>query len=302
MQWTAIQDAVGHLFAQVKDALTGFFSHVLKELPKDPAKLNPSYLDDNSYAPKMFQHGTFADQPDDFIKVSEKAPNWALNTAAINALWGADKVFIMKLSDKAYGMGAGAACKSVFSPMGVCRDGVLHIWMRWSFAGPLASESVFLSATLSHTSFFVWGAYDFGSAQTKLTSTTKNAESLKAYDLTLDELTTSALEVFAAHGFPFTNQNGAILDNLRKEPLNLDKSRLIQMTVPVCDLEVALGGHSLKKSPGQYDEKELEGNRVTWWGACTCAFDPKWPNKVDQFKQPTGSYSADECQKSGWTK
>jgi len=57
-----------------------------------------------------------------------------LAASAINALWAADKIFIMILTDKIYGKGLGGAYGAYFAKQGVYLNGVLHLVLRWRWS------------------------------------------------------------------------------------------------------------------------------------------------------------------------
>ena len=261
----------------------------------------------------IFKDGVFAQFPLDKSKSGKDAPKWSLVAAAINSLWSSDGVFIMKLTDKALGKGAGQACKHFPTEMTICRDGIAYIWMRWAFEGGVsAGDGGGNFAVLSPQHFYAWGAYSYGTAMTNTTgkTKTKNEEALSKYDLTLDDLTTSTLNLDAAgKKFPYKNQNGDILTNLLSNTQDSfsNKQKLMAFSIPICDLDFVLGqggkdgkGYHLKDRPGGY--KGIEKSGITEYGACTCLMDPDWPKDLEGgvYDPPEKGYGDWVCKEEGW--
>jgi len=177
-------------------------------------------------------------------------------------------VFIMILSDEAWGKGAGQACKAL-EGMTTCIDGVAHILMRWKTSMTKAAVTPNSGANPQEIDPGQWsvrGAYKNGD---------KNDNHLADYKLNIVDIIQSAEKTFAENGYPFTNQNGATIDHLTTKPLELAQKDLLFFSLPVCDLGAIMGkGKHLNHDVGGDNKSPIEV-----YGACTCIQGKNWPIK-----------------------
>ena len=229
--------------------------------------------------PSILFDGTFAEDVE--VSVFNNGVYGSLAASGINALWANDGVFILKISDTAYGKGDGEACKAYFNQT-VCLDGVAHIWLRWKFGD--ANELQY--ATLDPSSWDVRGAYFTAGG---------NENRLSNYSLDLTMLTVSAVKTFDKYGFPFQNQDQATIDFLKTNPTDLKVADLLYFSIPVCDIDSVLMGKHLNDGEGtEYV------NGIQAWGACTCVQQPSWPITNATYADSGGAYVSGDCSGMGW--
>ena len=255
----------------------------MKQLP-GPPNGGITYDADPSELPMIFADGTFASMP----QVGELPPGvyGALTASAVNALWAQDKVFIIKVTDAAYGKGDGAACKA-FPVMTACLDGVAYIFARWQMDG----GTEITSSRLWTRKWNVCGAYAQGSIKRK-----KNADQLSQYGLDLSAIATSAQKTQDQYGFMFKNQNGATLTHLQNNPTDLKLADLMFFSLPICDIAAIIGPDKHLRGPGD----KTGDDTIVAWGACTCVLMKDWP--TDQYPDDLNGFPADACQQQGWAK
>lgn len=219
----------------------------------------------------------------------------ALAASAINALWAADKIFIMILTDKIYGKGPGGACGAYFAKQGVCLDGVLHLVLRWRWSQTKAAVTPGYFANpseLDSDQWAAWGAYPVGTG----TKGAKNDDHLAEFDLSLEIVVKSAVKTQKEHGFLFKNQNGETIKQLTANPTDLKPQDLMFFSIPVCDLPAIMG-------PGKAFSWDTIGdgttgeNPILKWGGCTCIIADGWPIKDWDL---TGGLPASQCKNKGW--
>ena len=256
----------------------------MTKLPGDPNG-GITYDADPTELPMIFANGAFASEP----HVGEFPPGiyGALAASAINALWVEDKVFIIKVTDAAYGKGDGAACNA-FPKMTACIDGVAYIFARWQMDG----GTEITSSRLWTKEWNVWGAYAQGSANGM-----DNADQLSQYELSLTTIAKSAQKTQDEHGFFFQDQNGATLTQLQNNPTDLNLEDLMYFSLPICDIAATIGPNKHLNGPGD----ETGDDPIVAWGACTCVQMPNWPQADStQYPDDRNGYVASDCRGQGW--
>jgi len=281
VQWGDVQTAIASAYTQIQKALEAYYKYTLHQLPGSPNG-GTTYDADPTELPTIFAEGTFASIP----QVGEFPPGiyGGLAASAINALWREDKVFIIKVTDAAYGKGAGAACNA-FPVMTACVNGVAYIFARWMMDG----GTIIKSSRLFEHDWNVWGAYKQGSG---------NDNHLSDYGLDLSAIAISAQKTQDENGFDFKNQNGATLTQLKNHPTDLKLADIMYFSLPICDIAAVLGPNKhLNANPGD----GTGDDPIVAWGACTCAQMKDWPSdKTSGYPDDPNGYLPSECQKQGW--
>lgn len=221
-------------------------SYWTAQLDTQPSRLNSAgltYDEDPIALPAILAPGGFADSRAANVGNFPNGIFGALASAGINALWNEDKAFIVKMSDKTLGQGAGAACKQ-FPTMTYCDpDGVAWLFMRWIYViGPAVANGK-LNTILDKTQWQVWGAYD------SLTGNAAgNANNLGKYGLDLGTIARSAWRVQQAYGFWTDETPQATIASVQADITNLSLDRIVSWNMLVCDLDGILNGaHFLVK-------------------------------------------------------
>ena len=230
--------------------------------------------------------GSFAALPQIPDTITNTGIQNALASSAINALWAADHVFVLKLTDKAYGRGTGAACNGRPN-MRVCKEGVAYYFLRWVTTSSGDYRATRFINPLNVKNWNVWGAYKEGTGP----DGSANDNLLGKHGLDLSKILDSVLKTAAiAKGkYPFDNQNGALLDYLQSNPTDISPAALQFWNLPVCDMEAVIGsGYHLPKEGYFLDV-------IPNLGPCTCMQDPNWPK--DLYNVPPLSTSTDLCRK-----
>jgi hypothetical protein len=292
VQWGQVQSAIGSIYTQISDALAIFYNNTLNSLPPFDPLSSYQYTKDPAQLPMIFKNGAFASQPK-VISLTASGLYSVLAAAAINALWAQDKVFVLKISDAAYGKGAGAACKA-FPIMTVCQNGVAHIFARWVFTGTIGLDNANPGSNhLDVKSWNVWGAYAQGSSTGE-----NNANNLETYSLDLTSILASVQKTSDLNGgkFPFTNQNGATIKTLVDDTANLTSSNLVYFSLPICDIDAILGPNKHLNDP----DDQSKDDPIIRWGACTCLQGPNWPGSEDLYPDNVNGYGNEGCQANGW--
>ena len=238
--------------------------------------------------PHVLSSGAFAQIPQ--VTVFPPGIFGALATTAINALWVEDGVFMVKMSDSAYGRGPGSACGE-YQDQGICVNGVAWILLRWHIStssmkpvaphpGPHPSRirrdpgDMFL-AYINSDDAPAWGIGPHGAP----VNGAANANHLTEFKLSLDDVMHSIDKTYSGHGFPFTNQNGATLDELTDNPTDFEPSDLTFFSLPVCDIDAVFAKigalHFNQVDP--YTDFPGPDDFLLRWVVCTCQLSDKWP-------------------------
>lgn len=280
VQWADVQDNIGSAYTQIQMALETYYKYTLNQLP-GPPNGGTTYDADPSQLPSIFADGTFASEPQ--VGVFPDGIYGALAASAINALWRQDKVFIIKITDAAYGKGAGAACKA-FPVMTACLNGVAYIFARWQMDGGTNLSP----SHLDDKAWNVWGAYRQGSG---------NDNKLDQYKLNLDTIAASAQKTQDENGFDFKNQNGATLTQLTNHPTDLKLEDIMYWSLPICDIAAIIGPNKHLNGP---DDKNVV-DPIVFWGACTCVQAKAWPTDKDTgYPDDPNGFLGDVCRSHGW--
>lgn len=261
------------------DAQETLFDSTLLSLPAAGAT---GYGTDPLQAPTILASGIFAQSIS--VGVFEAGTYGALAASAINSLWVEDGVFILQISDTAYGQGAGAAC-AAYPDRTSCINGVAYIWLRWSYHPAVADKGGGYAARLDTDTWNVWGAYGEGSG---------NANHLVDFGLDLPTLTNSAIKTWGlANGFPFLDQDSATISQIQDNPSDLNQADLIFFTVPICNIDYIIG-----------PDKHLSD--LATYGGCTCSMqsypnslNETWRNDLPTYAAFPGGYVGDGCT-AGW--
>ena len=302
--WGEIQTAVGEAYAATQKGITKWFDDTLfSTLPG--ADANPKYYDDQLQLPKLLGNGYFADVPkfSDDVLAAFKA-NMAAQ--AINSLYIQDKVFIMKVSQKAYG-GDDDVCEA-FKIMTWCdtsdaNNKIAHILARWVHDG----GDEINHSHLWEKDWSVWGAYAQGSATKSDGSKSRkvdNKDNLKTYGLSMEIIIKSAVKTQNENGFLYADQNGATVAQIQENPGGIKIEDLIFMNIPVCDIDATLGPD--KHIAETYDQSG--DNRLIYWGACTCVQmkdknGASWPTENEEgelYPDSRNGWLDSECRSEGW--
>ncbi|KAG8527283.1 uncharacterized protein KY384_008027 [Bacidia gigantensis] len=283
-QWGEVQTAVGQIFTQASDGIGKFYDASLDHWPDYP-DTGHRIDEDPSQLPMILAGGSFAALPQIPPTITNTGIQNALAASAINALWAADHVFIMKLTDQAYGRGDGAACNGR-PVMTVCKDGAAYIFARWVTTSSGARVTRVINP-FDTASWNVWGAYKQGTGPDGST----NDNMLSKYGLDLSKILDSVLKTAAlAKGqYPFDNQNGALLDYLQSNPSDVSPAALSFWNLPVCDMEAAIGPGLHLPTQGFFLDV------ISNWGPCTCMQDSNWPK--DLYSLPPLSTTTTQCRK-----
>ena len=287
MQWGQVQDAIAQAYTQVVESLKWYYSHTLLELPDETQVPEYTYDMDPTQTPQIFANGGLAAAVQ--LQPFDLGTYGALAASAINALWASDKVFVIKISDSAYGKGKGGACKAFDPSFNVCINGVAHIVVRWQlYSDTDIAQGTVTSLYIDKLNWFVRGITTAGGSG--------NQDFLSLYKLKLPDIVASILKTFAANGFPFTNQNGATINQLKAHPLDTKQADLMFFSLPVCDIDGVLG-------PGKHlvPPNDASGDDpIVRWGACTCAMQKNWPSGNSIYANPASGISPAECKNQGW--
>ena len=287
-QWGEVQDAVGAAYKQLTEGLEKFFNSILSTKPEDGNQ--PFYYEDPNQLPVYLQYGAFASVPE--VGSLNDGVFGGMAATAINALWASDGVFLMIMPDDVWGQGAGEACKAL-PDMTLCIDGVAHILMRWKHASAKAAVtpgSTAVPDSLDPAQWAVWGAYKSGDP----INGAENDNHLADYKLDSKLIIDSIKKTYAENGFPFTNQNGATIEHIRSNPLNLNQADLLFFSLPVCDLGVVMKGYHFNQDTGRQDEGAIEA-----YAGCTCMMVDKWPEDKG-YSLGDNALGSDQCKKQGW--
>ena len=253
---------MGKVFDKLATAIEELYRYTLGPFPK-----GKDYSEDPRNLPFTLHSGYFA-QPKK-VDVIDPQVKGVVSAAGINALWLQDKVFIIKLTDNAYGQGKGEACKA-YAKMTVCIDGVAHIVARWAWLDPLEGTGT-INNWLSDSHWFAWGAYGEGSADG-----TDNANHLPEYGLNLEDIVKSSVKTQDKFGYLYKQGLSETADVLKSQTSELEESELYFWNIPVCDIESIIGKNKHLGDPFGYPTE----NRIPMWSGCTCLLDKKWPKDV----------------------
>lgn len=282
MQWGDVQTTIAGAYTQIQKALEAYFKYTLHQLPDPLQRYNVlTYDADPTELPMIFADGAFASIP----QVGEFPPGiiGGLAASAVNSLWREDRVFIIKVTDAAYGKGAGAACNA-FPVMTACVNGVAYIFARWMMDG----GTELIRSRLSQPNWNVWGAYKQGSG---------NDNHLADYGLDLTAIAISTQKTQDEHGFDFKDQNGATITQLRNHPTDLGLADIMYFSLPICDIAAIIGPNMHLNGPGD----QSGDDPIVVWGACTCAQMKDWPaDKTTGYPDDPNGPVVSECQGQGW--
>ena len=279
-QWAEVTDAVANAFIALSDGFTKSFDATLKNLPSQGGVVGDlhltkhisqtKYSEDPFQLPSILSQGGFAKTP--AVGTMNDGVFGGLVATAVNALWSSEKVFVMILTDEAWGKGQGQACKALES-MTECIDGVAYILFRWIVSAtkaPVTPGAMANPTELVSRDWYVWGAYDAGPEH----GGSPNANHLSEYKLNRADVIQSAVKTFNEKGFPFKDQNAATVQHLQDNPLELKQSDLMFFSLPVCDLGAIMGkGRHIVWDVGGENKHPIEV-----YGACTCIQGKGWPS------------------------
>ncbi|KAK4697652.1 amidase, partial [Lecanoromycetidae sp. Uapishka_2] len=245
-QWSEISGAFSTFTNQTVQYLQDYWTSMLNSPPQTLS--NGVAYDQNPIALNaVFRGGGFAQKIE---------PAWAppalcgaLYSPGINALWNADHVFIVKISDTTLGQGAGAACEGtaqkgllVCDPNGV----EAYIFIRWVFANqgtaggdPCVGCTVGPANNLDKFSWEVQGAY--------ATPPDGNSDSnqLVSYGLDLLTIALSAIRVQAALGFWATDTVSELQQTVTSSTKDLTTDQTQAWNLAVCDMDAIANGRHL---------------------------------------------------------
>ncbi|KAG8532949.1 uncharacterized protein KY384_002827 [Bacidia gigantensis] len=294
-QWGEVQSAVGQAFTQISDALDTYFKDTFHTLPSahNSGQQGRSYVDDPSLIVSQLSHGVFATN----VEVGTINPGvyGALAASAINALWAQDQVFVIKITDKAYGKGAGAACKA-FPDQTACINGVAYIFARFQVTVVNGDQPDDYSR-FERRSWFVFGIGPTGTAG----DGTKNANHLKDYGLELPDIALAVEKTWDEHGFPFTDQNGATIQHLTTYPTDVAAKDIMFFNLPVCDFDFTMGAGKHLADATERDVDDTVIDPIVFWGLCTCYQQHGWPDSYTiPGTEPQLPRDPEDCRNSGW--
>ena len=242
----------------------------------------------------MLKDGYFAQNVE--VGTINKDVYGALAASAINALWIQDGVFIIKITDAAYGKGTGKACK-IFPDLTACIDGVAYIFVRSQvYTGEPVTN---LRERYNWQKWFVFGASSQGSGG----DGTPNTPHLADYGLDTTVIAKASEKTQRAHGFLYDNQNGDTIDHLIQAPTDLAKENLMFFNLPICDIDAIIGSGKHLGPPYDSVGEEAPDDPIAHWGYCTCQQVHGWPadkGYVVDASDGVVNYTPEECRELGW--
>ena len=180
----------------------------------------------------------------------------AVYSVGVNAMWNADGVFIVKISDATLGQGPGAACNGTAQKGLVANncgaDGEAYIFIRWNFRqfGQPAKRGPWPHPLgpyfLDPYHWQVWGAYSSAP-----NNPAGNADELAQYGLDLNTIALSSVRTQEKLGFWGQDTLGIIQSGVETDLEGvLESSRLQVWNIAVCDLDAFAAGRHLDPSLG----------------------------------------------------
>ena len=290
------------VYKKALDGLDAYFKSTFHTLPPAGNSGIPgrSYVDDPSLLVQLLKNGAFSGNVE--VGSINHDVEAVMAAFAINSLWIQDKVLIIKISDGAYGKGAGAACKA-FPEQTVCIDGIAHIFVRMqTFEGAFPrGYDEGIHTTFNANSWFVFGMTTIGEGAGGV----KNANHLSEYYLDTKKIANSADKTQADYGFLYKNQTTATIKALTSGTQELKVENLMFWSIPVCDIDAIIGPekalnkivHS-KKYPLHFPSKDP----IAFWGLCTCLQAKGWPDEYVLKDSSMVPWKPEECRKRGWKK
>ena len=229
------------------EALSTYWTAQLGSTPEQTDSNGETYDEDPNQLPSILNSGQFASSSASAVAPFPSAIYGALASAGINALWNEDKDFIIKMSDKTLGAGAGGACKALPSMTYCDENGVAWIFMRWNWRQSLSAHST--TSMLNYNDWQVWGAYD-----SPPNNPSGNKNQLEKYGLSLETVAKSSWRVQQQYGF-WTDQTApATVSSVIKNIANLSLDQIVSWNMAVCDLDGVLNGKHFVQS-GTVSEK-----------------------------------------------
>ena len=232
--------SLGGLTKQAVTAISTYWTTTLGSTPETEDAAGDTYDADPNALPAILNGGQFASSSSN-VAPFPNAIYGALASAGINALWNEDKDFIIKMSDKTLGAGAGSACKALPDMTYCDENGVAWIFMRWNWKQVLSSHST--ASMLNSQNWQVWGAYN-----SPANNPSGNQNQLEKYGLSLEIIAKSSWRVQQKYGF-WTNQTAtATVDSVLANISNLSLDQIVSWNMAVCDLDGVLNGKHFAQS------------------------------------------------------
>ena len=233
--------SLGGLTKQAVTAISTYWTTTLGSTPETEDAAGDTYDADPNALPAILNGGQFASSSSSNVAPFPNAIYGALASAGINALWNEDKDFIIKMSDKTLGAGAGSACKALPDMTYCDENGVAWIFMRWNWKQVLSSHST--ASMLNSQNWQVWGAYN-----SPANNPSGNQNQLEKYGLSLEIIAKSSWRVQQKYGF-WTNQTAtATVDSVLANISNLSLDQIVSWNMAVCDLDGVLNGKHFAQS------------------------------------------------------